>query len=468
MIFLAFDFTQFTGRLHPLIVHLPIGMIVLAALLYWMSGTERWNQVKNALSSIFLLSAITSTMSVVAGLMLATGDAYSPSSIFWHKWLGIVTAIVSWTSWYFYRSETTQNRGFKISFWIMLITLVLAGHKGGQITHGKNYLVKYAPGFIAKIFGASVVDVDNYLIPDAEMDSTEAYYHIIRPMLEAKCTQCHNERKSNGKLMLTSFADITNGGSSGDILKAGNPFESELFSRTTLPQTSSKFMPPEGTPLTYKEQEVLSWWIMSGHQEKIKLRSMDIPKDILGHLEELYGYSHKPKSFVEKNQIAEADSAAMAAAIEAGFKVQPIAASTNFLDAFVHPDFKEVTPEMLSYLDPIKDNISWLSLPDKNITNEMVKVIGSFSNLSKLKIQNNPISDVGVSHLQELANLEVLNLYNTQVTDESVEFLSALKTLKNLFLWQTNVTPDGIEMLRNALPNTEVIAGLDLATNEKD
>jgi hypothetical protein len=400
--------------------------------------------------------------------MLASDGSYAASSLFWHKWLGIVTAIATWGSYIFFTAESKPSIPFRASFYIMLISLIIAGHKGGQITHGKNYLLQYAPGFLVTLFNGSIDDDDSYIIAESQMDSTEAFRDIIKPILDAKCIQCHNPDKSNGGLVLTSFEAILDGGNSDDVLQPGNAFGSKLFSRTTLPQSSSKFMPLEGIPLTYKEQLIMAWWIDAGSDEYLKLRSADIPKNILVLLEELYGYSHKPKSFVEKNKVAPADSTALAKVNEVGFRAKPIANNTNFLDVVVSPDITEITTEMISTLAIIKEQVAWLAIPKRNLKDDMLQEIGTFTNLAKLKIPNNPISDQGISYIKTLPNLEVLNVYATNITDQSITNLENLRTLKNLYIWQTAITKEGVERLLVGLPRTEIVSGMEFAANQSD
>ncbi len=468
MILLALDWTQFFGRFHPLIIHLPIGIIVLGALFYWMSFREKWSRLKSVIAPILLGAAITSTFSVVFGLMLASDGSYAASSLTWHKWSGIITAIATWGSYIFYTAESKPSIPFKASFYIMLVSLILAGHKGGQITHGKNYLLQYAPGFLVTLFNGSIEDNSSYFIAESNMDSTEAFRDIIKPMLDAKCIQCHNPDKSNGGLVLTSFEAILDGGNSGEVLQAGDVFESKLFARTTLPQSSSKFMPLEGIPFTYKEQEIMAWWIETGHEEFLKLRSVEIPKNILVLLEELYGYSHKPKSFVEKNKVSPVDSIALAAVNKIGFHAKPIANNTNFLDVVVSPDISDITAEMVSSLAQIKEQVAWLAIPKRNLQDAMLQEIGTFTNLAKLKIPNNPISDQGLAKIKNLPNLEVLNVYDTKITDQSIANLESLKTLKNLYIWQTAITKEGLERLQAALPSTEIVSGFEFASNQSE
>ena len=460
--FILADWNLFIGRFHPLVVHLPIGMIVLSAILVWLTRKGKRDGLRASIKPILGWCVITSALSVIMGLMLANGDSYNPNAINWHKWLGIATAVVSLFCWYFYDAAVTKQKPtFTFSFIGLLGVLVFTGHLGGQITHGKSYLAQYAPAFLAPLLGEVENVKDDYTIDELRMDSTEMYVDIIKPLMDSKCIQCHNEDKSNGGLILTSHEAIIKGGNGGSVLINGDPLESKLFARTVLPQSSSKFMPPEGIPLTFKEQKILSWWIENGHGNKDKLRSLTIPKDILLLLEEIYGYSHKPKSFVEKHQIPAADSASLAQINESAFKAKPIASSTNFLDIMVKADIKTLSQKHLDQLMKTKEHITWLDIPGKEITDDLLKSIGELTNLSKLKIQKNPISDAGIKHLTNLQNLEVLNLYGTNLTDACVDDLIVLKKLKKLFVWQTKISKEGVDKLIENLPNTEIVAGLE-------
>lgn len=51
----------------------------------------------------------------------------------------------------------------------------------------------------------------------------------IRPVLHARCTKCHGERKNRGKLRLHTPAAIRKGGESGSIIAEGKPNESLLI-----------------------------------------------------------------------------------------------------------------------------------------------------------------------------------------------------------------------------------------------
>jgi hypothetical protein len=78
-----------------------------------------------------------------------------------------------------------------------------------------------------------------------------------------------------------------------------------------------------------------------------------------------------------------------------------------------------------------------------------------------LHLEKTKITDKGLVHIKGLVNLEYLNLYGTEITDAGLANLEGLKKLKSLYLWQTKVTDAGIEKLKKALPQTQIIRGIE-------
>ncbi len=109
-------------------------------------------------------------------------------------------------------------------------------------------------------------------------DEKVTYEDHVRPMLENKCFSCHNPDKKKGDLDLTTFAGTMTGGAGGIVADSGNPEGSRLWTTTT--KKEEPFMPPEGTPLSAADIEVMVKWINGGLLEtKSSLaRKSDKPK----------------------------------------------------------------------------------------------------------------------------------------------------------------------------------------------
>src|SRR5690606_27027404 len=133
------DLIIFFGRFHPLVVHLPIGFLLLAVIIALVSRKEKYKTLAPALNFVLLLGAISAALACILGLMLSWGGDYNPDSLFWHQWMCILLAVMSFVLYwigvkkiklpiYFY-----QNRHF--AFWGLLLVLAFTGHQGGNLTH---------------------------------------------------------------------------------------------------------------------------------------------------------------------------------------------------------------------------------------------------------------------------------------------------------------------------------------------
>jgi internalin A len=74
-----------------------------------------------------------------------------------------------------------------------------------------------------------------------------------------------------------------------------------------------------------------------------------------------------------------------------------------------------------------------------------------------LGITDSRISDNGLVYLSGLSNLKKLFLDGTHVTDSGLQHLKGLLMLKWLYLRGTSVSDVGIAVLRETLPDLEVI-----------
>jgi len=114
----------------------------------------------------------------------------------------------------------------------------------------------------------------------------------IKPILEAACVHCHNEKEHKGDLKLTTLEEALKGGENGTALVPGNPEKSKLYTTTQLKVEDDDVMPPKKEGLLAKEQaELLKLWIQQGAAwpKGVKLEQkprMDFEKHIKPILEE--------------------------------------------------------------------------------------------------------------------------------------------------------------------------------------
>src|SRR6187397_1915560 len=100
MAVLLFSMTEFIGSFHPLLVHLPIGILLLAALFQLLSLKEKFQSLYSAISIGLFLGMLSAVASCISGLFLSITDDYDEALIFKHQWFGITVALISVVAWY--------------------------------------------------------------------------------------------------------------------------------------------------------------------------------------------------------------------------------------------------------------------------------------------------------------------------------------------------------------------------------
>jgi hypothetical protein len=142
-----------------------------------------------------------------------------------------------------------------------------------------------------------------------------------------------------------------------------------------------------------------------------------------------------------------------------GFAME-LAQNDPRLEVAFHLMDKAITAEHLTALKDIK-GIVHLNLRGKEVTDDMLAQIKDQTTLTRLHLEKTKVTDKGMVHLKGLTNLEYLNLYGTEIGDAGLVNLEGMKNLKSLYLWQTKVTDAGLMKLKKALPNVQIIRGVD-------
>ena len=453
-IFLAFDFTNFIGRFHPILVHLPIGFLLLGILMEWYQKSSKTEKLSNLIALAWLLGAIGGAFAAFCGWWLGETGLYFEDDLFLHRWAGIIIVIISFVGWRLKKNyEKHASIKHHITNFLLLGLLIFEGHLGGNLTHGASYLFEYAPESVRNF----MLDEKSELIDLSKSDSVMVYKDLVQPILEQKCFACHDNEVQRGGLNMATIDSMLVGGDDGPAFSAGNVAESELFRRITLPQKNIKFMPPVGDPMTYDEIKILEWWIASGAVSDKKITDLEVAENVKPTLLRRYKLDTNPKPYYEMVNIAPLDSIEITKLEKHGFTVKILGATNPLLDVKFSGD--NLTSEQLKSLLPAADHITWLSLAQTNITDEGLTTVAKFKNLTRLQLEKTSISDVGVAQLTSLEHLEALNLYGTQVTNNCLPDIKKMKSLKRVYLWQTDVTSNDAKALEEGSETLEVIIG---------
>src|SRR5690349_15366627 len=87
------DILSFFGRFHPLLVHLPIGFLVLAIILDFASYFKRYEHLRMSVRFTLFLGAVTSVVACALGFMLASTGDYNHATLVSHRLAGITVAV---------------------------------------------------------------------------------------------------------------------------------------------------------------------------------------------------------------------------------------------------------------------------------------------------------------------------------------------------------------------------------------
>lgn len=407
-------------NIHPLIVHLPIGTLLLAVLFQHLSETERYRLLKPAIPWLFGSGAVSAILSCASGWWLASGGDYDADTLYWHRWLGILTGLAA-TSCFFFP--------FKSLSAITALALVCAGHYGGALTHGSDYLT---------------------LKPTAEPKrpsdpgQADVYSDIASVILSEKCVSCHGSGKQKGGLRLDNTADILRGGYSGAVIISGQPDQSELIRRCRLPEGHEEHMPPKGKPaLTSAELEILQWWISRGTPVNLSVQEAN-PAPPIRKLIDQWCNKDLEKvpeiSIVPDENPVAASPGLILRLKQAGASVTPVSTSSNWLRVSM-VNLQQPADSVFILLTEIAPQLLTLDLGRCSISASSFGMLNSFTQLSVLSLAGTNMADQQVAALSAMKQLRVLNLSGTAITAAGLQALTPLRNLRTVYLDRTGINP---------------------------
>ena len=433
------NITTFTGHLHPLIVHLPIGFLLLAILFELVSYFNRFKELKVAVPFTLFLGFVTATLASVFGYLLSLGGDYDPQILSDHKIAGIALAVVSGllfllTTPPFKKTVEANRRLFSAAYVILFFLVNYTGHLGGSLTHGSDYLS---------------LDLISEKAPPPPLKVEEAllFEDVVQPLLNKRCAQCHRDGKLKGELSVQSFVALMKGGKSGLAVVGGSLEKSELYKRITLDPSNEKHMPADGkTPLTPGETSLIKWWIEKGLAMKgIKmgdLKDADEIKPFAAQFLELGESSINTEVITKSENKINPDipsvfnSGLIDSLRNEGLNVRIMLHQPVMLDITIPAGSGNKMNRIIGNLKTIAKNVIWLNLSNNGLTDTDVDFLPLMTNLEKLRLEKNPLTDQITKALLGLNHLEALNLNETKITRAGLEKLKQMPNLKRVYSWK--------------------------------
>jgi len=265
----SFWLWNFLGRTHPMIVHFPIALLLMAAVLEIFSRTNFNSTLRPGIHILVFAGALSASVSALFGWLLFTQDELEGDLVTIHQVLGNITALLGIVTALLLFLARKRNQPALITWYrILLFTSAIgvsvAGHFGASLTHGDDYLSStlpwtkdYAGG---SKFNLASIQKDS---PLNDVQQQELIAHV-KGIFAHNCYKCHSSQKVKGELRLDQKHMAMKGGEDGPVIIPGKPDESEMIRRLLLPRDDDESMPPKGKTLQKNEIELLQYWIAQG------------------------------------------------------------------------------------------------------------------------------------------------------------------------------------------------------------
>ena len=261
---------HFFGKLHPLVVHFPIGLLVIGLFIELFTIGGKRQNLRPGLNWIIYIGSISAIISALFGWLLRSFGDYSGDLVYFHQNMGIATAVLASVTAlllrYKMKNSSRSYIPYRLALTLTVIFLSITGHLGGDLTHGEGYLTntfsEYQDIYDDK---KSTELLSELKLVDSLSASQQDKLNLeVRAIFAHNCYQCHSKNKQQGGLSLDSKDGIFKGGDSGLALIAGNPEESEIYKRVILSPNDKGVMPKKGKVLKDDEIALIKLWVKNG------------------------------------------------------------------------------------------------------------------------------------------------------------------------------------------------------------
>lgn len=268
-----FQWRPFLAPFHAVVLHFPIGFITMACILEACNWRRPGEELRRVTRLTVWLSLISGLVAASFGILRAADGGYEAHTLSIHRIAGLSVPVLTIATLLFQRmaeraatpSVTYAYRGLLAG---TLAVVVMAGHYGGNLTHGSKYLVENAPEFLRDWLeeepaGLTTGSSTNGTVMNERL---KLFHEKVQPILEAKCVRCHGAEKQKGGYRLDSPELAVKGGESEkEAIVPGKPTESQMVRLILAKPGSDEVMPPDGKePLTRDEIMTIIEWIRDG------------------------------------------------------------------------------------------------------------------------------------------------------------------------------------------------------------
>ena len=452
------------GEYHPLILHLPIGIVALTVFMEvcrWLS----FGRYRPLTGVGLFLAFLTGVFACVTGLvdLKVEGMVHDDwdDDMYKHMWMGIAFVVVLGLA---FLAKIWGGRSGKRGplYGVLLFgsagILGYGANFGGQQTHGVCPVTNTLEGLeLIKTEGGGDAQKKKESGSLAESaGGLLAFDEVVLPIMDQKCLACHSVEsgKDKGDLLMDTYASLLKGGESQDgedyrTLVPGDAEKSYMIEVMTLPMDDDMHMPPsKKTQMEPHEIELLTWWVNNIPSNVVledrTLAEMGAPQSILDAAAKVISFEEKEEPAGE-GKMREAAPANMAEEERASLpeEVDSLKEDDSLETPLMEdpvPDFsedgdgEEGEGEDLVKLElPVAEAMPKPSLVETLMTEEAV-----VDQLSKVSLPRSlSLSEGGIVAEAKRKKLETLNLYGGQFVDSGVAINKPSMDFDDLYFAQS-------------------------------
>lgn len=450
---------NFIGTFHPVFLHLPIGALLLLVTLEGLGMVTR-GKVRVDATWPLLFAFGTSLLALVTGYSLYLTGSYTGELIQMHKrdaflFCGVLLATTAWNLWAVLAQKNSRlvRGGYFAGLGLSILLMTMAGHYGGEITHGDP--LEQMP---------SKILADRKAAAEALAKDPVVFTQIVQPILTVNCVYCHGPDKQEGDFRLDSMAALLKGGEDGPGLIAGDPEKSAIIKRVHLPLNEKLHMPPSDKPqLSANDITFLKWWIAQGASETARVSQLKTTPEVDTALANLVSPEQRKAMEEEEKRLAK-EKAERIRASKAKLEPAIVAFNVDFPDSvkYAYANTDELRFVVFSHagtfgadgvakLQSLGEHLVEVDLTLSTMDSKALSTLAGLKSLRRLNVSQTAADDAFVESIASLPSLEVLNLFGTKVTAASGESLAKMKSLREVYIAGTGIDDAGALSLKERL-----------------
>ena len=138
---------QLVGRLHPLVLHFPIALLLLAAAVEGARCFRSDPRLARLTLLLLALGAVGALAAACTGWIFARESHPEPALraiLLWHRWLGVATAglaVFTWLAAHRWADDSRPKFRWipRLLTWLTVVILTIAAHLGALVVWGADY-----------------------------------------------------------------------------------------------------------------------------------------------------------------------------------------------------------------------------------------------------------------------------------------------------------------------------------------